>query len=72
MLIVIAILYILLTATAASWFYWQRINSEDHNIDHDYDGIGSILVGIFFPLTLPFAMPFYYLKKLKERKENVR
>lgn len=66
------ILYILLAAAAASWFYWQRINSSDCNADHDLDGVYSLLVGIFFPVTLPFALPFCFLKKLKERKNNVR
>lgn len=62
------VLYSILAATSASWAYWDRLN--DRCADHVLDGLYAIGIGVFFPVTIPFAVPFSYLRKMKEKRDK--
>lgn len=64
------IVYILLATSSAGWFYWERINMDYHDVDHDLDICLSAIVGLFFPIVAPPALLFCYLRKLKEKRDN--
>lgn len=64
------IIYILLAAAAAGWFYWDRINMDYYDVDHYFDIPLAVIVGFAFPVTIPFALPFSYLRKLKEKRKD--
>lgn len=58
-------LYIFLTAVFASLYYWIRIRR--HGVDHELDELFAVLVGVFFPVTVPFALPFAIIRWLNEK-----
>lgn len=66
----IAIIYILLATAAAGCFYWERINMDDYNVDHEFDVFFSVLIGLFFPIAALPALLFCYLRKLKKKRDK--
>lgn len=66
----VAFIYVLFAAATAGFTYWDRINRNDYDIDHCFDVLFSVLVGIFFPVTAPFSLLFCYLRKLKEKRND--
>lgn len=62
------ILYIILAAASAGWAYWDRLN--DKHVDHEFDELYAICIGVFFPVTIPFAVPFSHLRKMKEKRDK--
>lgn len=59
------ILYMFLAAVFASLYYWIRLRR--YGIDHDMDALFAVLVGVFFPVTVPFALPFAIIRWLNEK-----
>ena len=59
------ILYIFLAAVFASFYYWIRIRR--YGVDHELDELLAVLVGVFFPVTIPFAFPFAIVRWLNEK-----
>lgn len=66
----VVFIYILLATAMAGLVYWDRINVDDYDIDHYFDVLFSVLVGIFFPVAAPFSLLFCYLRKLKEKRND--
>lgn len=58
-------LYIFLAAVFASLYYWIRIRR--YGVDHELDELFAVLVGVFFPVTVPFALPFAIVRWLNEK-----
>lgn len=60
-----AVLYMFLAAVFASLYYWIRLRR--YGVDHDLDALLSVLVGVFFPATIPFALPFAIVRWLNDK-----
>ncbi len=63
------IIYSILSAISAGWYYGDRRKRGSREVDHDCDGIAAVLVGVFFPLTMPFCLAFSYVR-YRERGGN--
>ena len=63
----VIILYIIFAVASAGWAYWDRLNDY---VDHDFDGLYAIGIGVFFPVTIPFAVLFSCLRKMKEKRDK--
>lgn len=63
------IIYLLLAAVCAGWFYAER-RGREYDVDHELDDILSVLVGVFFPVSMPFCLAFSYVRHREEEKRG--
>ena len=69
-MIFVIFIYVLFAAVMAGFDYLERVNREEHFVIAFMDVLYPLLVGMFFPVAVPFSLLSCYSRKLKGRKEN--
>lgn len=68
-MLLLLVVYLLLAAVCAGWFYSER-RKRNYDVDHELDDILSILVGVFFPIAMPFCLAFSYVRHREEKERG--
>lgn len=70
-MVLFIVLYIVLAALSAALCYWDRIHMPyEYQIDYGLDGVVSVAFGLSFPITMPFWIALFCVRKLIEREDN--
>lgn len=63
-------IYVLFAAVMAGLDYLDRVNRDEHFVIAFMDVLYPLLVGMFFPVTVPFSLLSCYSRKLKKGRKN--